>query len=167
VALSNPYTEAARILNVHRNTVAYRLARVGELLDLDLARTHSKVLVGLALDMGARPVTTVPSAHAAPDLRNLLCSPRLEAWARALVEQLESGSRDLARTVQVWLDSDTHVETTAKTLGMSEATVRNRLRSSGRLLDRDLTSLSGLRDVALAFGITAERSAPGLALAAA
>jgi sugar diacid utilization regulator len=167
VALSNPYTEAARILNVHRNTVAYRLARVGELLDLDLARTHSKVLVGLALDLGARPVTTVPSVHAAPDLRNLLCNPRLEAWARALVEQLESGSRDLARTVQVWLDSDTHVETTAKTLGMSEATVRNRLRSSGRLLDRDLTSLSGLRDVALAFGITAERSAPGLALAAA
>ncbi|GGT57689.1 DNA-binding protein [Streptomyces kurssanovii] len=167
VALSNPHTEAARILNVHRNTVAYRLARVGELLDLDLSRTNSKVLVGLALDMGARPVTRVSAVHAAPDLRNLLSNPRLEAWARALVEQLESGTGDLARTVQTWLDSDTHVETTAKTLGMSEATVRSRLRSSGRLLDRDLTSLPGLRDVALAFDITARHSAPGPALAAA
>jgi hypothetical protein len=53
--------------------------------------------------------------------------------------QLEIWLRQFARC-RVSSFSARHVKTTAKTLGMSEATVRNRLRSSGRLLDRDLTS---------------------------
>jgi PucR family transcriptional regulator, purine catabolism regulatory protein len=42
-------SEAARQLNVHRNTLAYRIGRIGELSGRDLARPEDRLLLRVAL----------------------------------------------------------------------------------------------------------------------
>lgn len=52
--------ETARRLFVHRNTVTYRLARIGELLQMDLTRLDTLLLLRLAFSFfeGDLDVTT-------------------------------------------------------------------------------------------------------------
>nr|WP_301549627.1 helix-turn-helix domain-containing protein [Streptomyces sp. MNP-20] len=56
-------------------------------------------------------------------------------------------------TAVAWLDCDAHLEPTARLLGMAEGTVRSHLRALETHMSRDLTSLSGMRDLALALHI--------------
>ena len=156
VAFSHPHTTAARLLDVHRNTVSTRLNRAADLLKLDLGHTYNRVVVGLALDLAAFP----PSSHAAAaaavrhaDLADLLANPRVRAWAEALLGPLRAGRRDLTRTLTTWLEQNESVEKTAGSLGVAEATVRSHLKTIEGLTGRRLTTLPGLRDVTIALAV--------------
>ncbi|AVZ70963.1 PucR family transcriptional regulator [Streptomyces lunaelactis] len=157
LALGHPHTAAARILDVHRNTVKLRLNRAADLLDMDLGRLGNKVVIGLALDITSLPATSacVPTGGAPLDgeLDSLLAGPRVRAWAEALLDPLQADRRDLTRTLQAWLSYETRVDATARVLDVSEVTVRSHLKNVEQATGRDLTTLAGLRDIAVALKV--------------
>ncbi|MFI1400784.1 helix-turn-helix domain-containing protein [Streptomyces sp. NPDC020681] len=146
--------EAARRLHVHRNTVAMRLARAAELLGLDLGSVRSKVIVGLALDIKAAiPAAVASDGASGCTLSSFLAGPRVRAWAESVLDLLAVDRRDLKRTLQAWLDHDARVDEAARALGLSEATVRNHLKTAEQVTGRDLTTLAGIRDISIALSI--------------
>ncbi|MCX5103461.1 helix-turn-helix domain-containing protein [Streptomyces sp. NBC_00439] len=150
VALAYPYTVAARRLHLHRNTVMRRAARAAELLHMNFGRVGDRVTVALALEMVTQREIAVPSAVAGSEPRSLtglLAAPQVQAWAQALVRPVQADRRDLLATARAWLAFDTHVEPASRALGLSEVTVRSHLRALENHMQRDLTSLSGVRDL--------------------
>ncbi|MFI5702592.1 helix-turn-helix domain-containing protein [Streptomyces xanthochromogenes] len=168
VALAFPHTAAARILDVHRNTVGLRVRQAGELLHLDLAQPLNRVVVGLALDIDSHyPCLDGAASDEPPSLEHLLHAPELLPWAAALLKPILEDRRDLQGTVQVWLEHCTRVEPAARTLGISEATVRSHLRSVEQLTGLDTASLGGVRDLTLAFHVHTGRPMVNVGLCAA
>ncbi|MET9669657.1 helix-turn-helix domain-containing protein [Streptomyces sp. NPDC006475] len=154
VAFNHPRTIAARILEVHRNTVATRLNRAGELLDRDLNRILNRVVVGLAIDVVACPDHAHGEAAAGRiELSDLLTSPPVRSWAETLLEPVIADRRKLSRTLTTWLETDQNVEKTATSLGLSEATIRNHLKTIEVLTSRRLNTLNGLRDLTVALAV--------------
>jgi sugar diacid utilization regulator len=154
VALSHPRTMAARLLDVHRNTVAYRLHRAAELLRMDFDRIEQRVLVALALELAAQPPVNQGADYeetsAAVTLEDLLRGPRIRAWAEELLRPLCSDRRGLETTLMAWLEQQGHVERTARELGIADVTVRSHLKTVAQATGRDLGSTSGLRDLFIA-----------------
>ncbi|WP_344077851.1 helix-turn-helix domain-containing protein [Streptomyces crystallinus] len=161
VALAHPYAVAARLLGVHRNTVTRRVARAAELLGSDLTQVHQRIAVGLALDIVTHrvPPRPVPDDACAPTLASLLTSPEMEAWGHSVVRTARADRRNLLATATAWLACGTHVEPTARALGVSEVTVRAHLRALEGHVARDLTSLSGIRDLQFALYVTSRAQA--------
>ncbi|WP_230992386.1 helix-turn-helix domain-containing protein [Streptomyces endocoffeicus] len=161
VALAHPYTVAAQLLELHRNTVTKKVSRAGKLLGVDLTAVRHRVSVGLALELVTRR-EPVASPHdgsgtdsgSPPDLRTLLQTRQVSLWADAFLSPARRDRRDLLTTATCWLAYDTHVEPAARALGLSEATVRNHLRALEAYLARDLSSLTGLRDLAFSLHIS-------------
>lgn len=153
-ALAYPYTVAARRLDLHRNTVTRRVARAAELLHMDFAALADRVTVGLALELVTHRELPEPPAGSpesdAPTLRWLLHGPQIRAWAETLLRSAGEDRRGLLATATVWLRSDAHLETTARELGLSEATVRSHIRALEGHTSRDLSSLTGMRDLLFA-----------------
>ncbi|MFF3697356.1 helix-turn-helix domain-containing protein [Streptomyces sp. NPDC002221] len=165
VALAFPHTAAARILDVHRNTVGLRVRQAGELLHLDLAQPLNRVVVGLALDIDSHyPCVDGADFDEPPSLEHLLHAPELLPWAAALLKPILDDRRDLQSTVQVWLEHCTRVEPAARTLGVSEATVRSHLRAVEQLTGLDTASLGGVRDLTLALHVHTGRPLLNLGL---
>ncbi|GHB82079.1 hypothetical protein GCM10010306_090740 [Streptomyces umbrinus] len=160
-ALTYPYTVAARRLALHRNTVTRRVARAADLLQLDLSRVTNRVAVGLALelvtqrDAPERSETLTPPVS--PTLTSLLAAPPIAAWANTLLHTARDDRRDLLATAQSWLSHDTHIESTARALELSEVTVRSHLRAIEEHMSRDLASMAGLRDLLFALHIETGR----------
>nr|WP_246259812.1 PucR family transcriptional regulator [Streptomyces typhae] len=149
-ALAHPYTVAARRLSLHRNTVTRRVARAADALCVDFTSVSDRIAVGLALELVThreQPGGSAAPGEAPPSLRSLLFSPQVTAWADTLLLSARGDRRDLLTTATVWLTHDAHIEPTARTLGLSEATVRSHLRALEQHLARDLGSLGGLRDL--------------------
>ncbi|MFF4324098.1 PucR family transcriptional regulator [Streptomyces sp. NPDC001568] len=153
-ALAYPYTVAARRLDLHRNTVTRRVARAAELLNKDFAALTDRVTVGLALEIVTQRELPEPPAgcleSGEPTLRGLLEGPQTRAWAEMLLRPACADKRDLLTTATAWLTFDAHLESTARELGLSEATVRSHIRALEGHLSRDLSSLSGMRDLLFA-----------------
>ncbi|MEJ8640112.1 helix-turn-helix domain-containing protein [Streptomyces sp. MS2.AVA.5] len=163
VAFSRPHTQAAHDLNVHRNTVAARVARASELLQLDLSRTYNKVIVGLAIDLAALPdhsVDTPAQSKSVVDLEELLSTDRVRAWGEALIDPVRADRRDLLRTLAAWLDHDESVEKAAGALEIADATVRNHLKTIEQLSGSYLTSRIGLRDITIALSVCTGTALP-------
>ncbi|WP_433573664.1 helix-turn-helix domain-containing protein [Streptomyces sp. CA-251247] len=170
IAFSRPHTQAAHALNVHRNTVAARVARASELLQLDLTRTYNKVIVGLAIDLAALPdhsVGTPARAMSVVGLEELLSTDRVSAWAEALIDPVRADRRDLVRTLTAWLDHDESVEKAAGVLEIADATVRSHLKTIEQLSGSRLTSRIGLRDITIALSVFAGTALPTIARIAA
>ncbi|MFB7917051.1 helix-turn-helix domain-containing protein [Streptomyces sp. NPDC056061] len=175
-ALAYPYTVAARRLHLHRNTVMRRTARAAELLHRDFGRVGDRVAVALALEMVTQRETTVPAVHTStepPSLTRLLAAPQVQAWAQTLVRPAQADRRDLLRTARAWLAFDTHVEPASRALGLSEVTVRSHLRALESHMQRDLTTLPGVRDLHVSLhvatgdpGLLADRPDDGLRVVA-
>ncbi|MFJ5071253.1 helix-turn-helix domain-containing protein [Kitasatospora sp. NPDC088556] len=149
-ALAYPYTVAARRLHLHRNTVMRRAARAAELLDMNFGRVGDRIIVALALEMVTQRETAVPAALTGaepPALKGLLAAPQVQAWAQTLVRPVQADRRDLLTTARAWLAFDTHVEPASRALGLSEVTVRSHLRALENHMQRDLATLSGVRDL--------------------
>ncbi|ATM24574.1 hypothetical protein SMD44_p10075 (plasmid) [Streptomyces alboflavus] len=167
VALAYPNTVAARRLELHRNTVTRRVARAGELLCLDLTEVHNRITVGLALELVIHrdlPETpTVPHQGVPPVLLDLLKAPHLDAWAEQLLCSAGADQRDLLTTAEAWLACDAHLEPTARMMELAEGTVRSHLRALEGHMSRDLSSLAGIRDLAIALYLVTGRFAAPVA----
>jgi phage tail protein X len=149
-ALAYPYTVAARRLGLHRNTIMRRTARAAELLRMDLACVSDRVAVALALELVTqREASGLPGLPGSepPALPRLLLTPQVHAWAQTLLRPAQADRRDLLSTALAWLAFDTHIEPAARALGLSEVTVRAHLRALENYMQRDLTTLSGIRDL--------------------
>ncbi|MGW0778296.1 helix-turn-helix domain-containing protein [Streptomyces sp. NPDC002835] len=163
VALSHPRTTAARLLDVHRNTVAYRLHRAGELLRMDFDRIEQRVLIGLALELAAQPSATQVKHDDTPDTpttEDLFQRPRVRAWADDLLTPLRVDRLDLEATLTTWLDRQGHVDKAAQALGIAEVTVRSHLKRVAQATGRDPSSPSGLRDLFVAVSIRSKTPFP-------
>ncbi|GAA0617684.1 helix-turn-helix domain-containing protein [Streptomyces crystallinus] len=162
-ALAHPCTVAARRLALHRNTLARRVTKAGELLSADLSQVSNKVAVTLALEIATQrgalpdPPAAVGDAAPAPSLERLLCAPEVRAWGRTLLGAARADRRRLITTATAWLACNLHVEPAARALGVSHVTVRSHLRTLEGHLARDLTSLSGVRDLSFSLHVVTGR----------
>ncbi|MFJ2397276.1 helix-turn-helix domain-containing protein [Streptomyces sp. NPDC087843] len=165
-ALAYPYTVAARRLDLHRNTVTRRMTRAAELLGRDFASLTDRIEVALALELVTHRVpepATEPHGTETPTLPALLDTPQIRAWADSLLSSARTDRRDLLATASAWLTANTHLEPTARALGLSEVTVRSHLRALEGHLSRDLSSLDGTRDLHVALSLaTGEPRAAGI-----
>ncbi|WP_253916786.1 helix-turn-helix domain-containing protein [Streptomyces sp. MNP-20] len=155
--LAHPNTVAARLLQVHRNTVKRHLTRAAELLSMDLGRVHHRVAVHLALEIVTQrswPAPDDDTPAASLPLPSLLTGPELHAWATALLRPAHADPRPLLTTATSWLDHGTHIEPAARALGLSEATVRTHLRALENHTGRNLASVEGIRDLHFALYIS-------------
>ncbi|MET8816512.1 helix-turn-helix domain-containing protein [Streptomyces sp. NPDC004549] len=161
-ALAFPYTVAARRLQLHRNTVNRRVSRAARLLRLDFSIITDRVAVAMALelvnhcDSGPHGVSTCEP----PQLTALLTSPPVRVWAEQLLKSAAEDRRDLLTTARAWLTFDTHVEPTARHLGVSEVTVRSHLRALEKYIQRDLSTLAGVRDLMVSLHAANESKYP-------
>ncbi|MEU2357702.1 helix-turn-helix domain-containing protein [Streptomyces misionensis] len=155
-ALAYPYTVAARRLRLHRNTVMRRASRAAELLRMDFGSIDDRIAAGLAMELVTqREAAASPRLTAAKPLAlaQLLDAPQVHAWAQTLLRPVQADRRDLLSTALTWLTFDTHVEPAARALGLSEVTVRSHLRALEGYMQRDLTTLTGVRDLQFALHV--------------
>ncbi|MFE9137985.1 helix-turn-helix domain-containing protein [Streptomyces sp. NPDC007355] len=148
--LAYPYTVAARRLRLHRNTVMRRASRAAELLRMDFASISDRIAVALAMELVTQREVSAspqPTDLESPSLTRLLAIPQVHAWAQTLVRPVQADRRDLLSTALAWLNFDTHIEPAARSLGLSEVTVRSHLRAVEKYVQRDLTTLAGVRDL--------------------
>ncbi|MFZ3491813.1 PucR family transcriptional regulator [Streptomyces sp. 5.8] len=153
-ALAYPYTVAARRLDLHRNTVTRRVARAAELLNKDFSSLTDRITVALALELVTHRELPEPPAGSLETeistLHGLLDVPQIRLWAEALLRSARADRRGLLTTATAWLTYDGHLEPTARALGLSETTVRSHIRALEGYIARDLSGLSGMRDVLFA-----------------
>ncbi|MFI9629286.1 helix-turn-helix domain-containing protein [Streptomyces sp. NPDC052042] len=162
-ALTYPYTVAARLLHLHRNTVMRRVRTAADLLRMDFGRIADRITVALALEVVTQREMPVPAeltGTETPALAHLLATPQVQTWAQALVRPARADRRDLLATARAWLAFDAHVEPAARALGLSEVTVRAHLRALENHMQRDLSTLSGVRDLQISLDVASGN--PGL-----
>ncbi len=157
LALAFPTTEAAKILDVHRNTVASRFRRVGDLLQLDLSDIRARAVLDLALQIDARAASlqpTPPSSGTA-SLEEVLSTCTAHTWAEMTLAPLDQDQRNLRHTLRAWLAHNTSADCAAAELGVHPQTIRGHLRSAERLLQRTLLAgAAGAHEMVIALFIT-------------
>ncbi|WP_124271960.1 helix-turn-helix domain-containing protein [Streptomyces sp. ADI96-02] len=168
-------THARDHLKIHRNTLAARLALIGELLGLDLQRLSDQAALDLALRVRAVPAPACAAgpdpAGAAHDLDEILRRPAVREWADRSLAPLAgagggaadttasgaapsgaapSGAADT--TLRAWLACEARLGPTATALGISVPGVRKRLTRLETVLKRSLLRPPSARyDLWLAF----------------
>ncbi len=141
--------DVAKATGSHRNTVAARIAKVSELLALDLTCLPDRAVLSLALELRALPPHTAHTAHTAnavSDERNLgdlLADDGAQEWARIYLGRLDADRRELRRTLAAWVACGGNVEQTAQKVGVHLKTVRNHLRAAESLLNCRLLGTPG------------------------
>lgn len=129
---------ASRHLKIHRNTLAGRLRRINELLDVDLYRLEGQAVCWLALRAYRPPGAAVGGRGQLVSLTGLLAAPAARAWAQAVLRPLADGSPVGVDTLRAWLLADARIAATAADLGLSQPAVRKRLVRAERALGRSL-----------------------------
>lgn len=166
MALEFRTSAAARIIGVHRNTVARRVSQVCAGVGINPERTLDRITLSLAIHI----VNTHPQGrhdHADVSLHHLLTHPQTRAWADKTLRPLADDRRDLIRTLRAWVLSEFHADATAARLGIATKTVRSHIRAAEPLLERDLITglpqdageegeqrLSGIRPLTVALYAT-------------
>ncbi|MGK5529840.1 helix-turn-helix domain-containing protein [Streptomyces sp. URMC 129] len=157
LALTFSRCAVARLLHISRNTVTAHLRRAEQALGMDLDDIRSRAVLDLALSLADPP----PDAAADPErpgpaLAELLRTAPAVAWAEEFLRPLrQTRHRDLPATLRAWIDANADAQRTARHLGIGRNTVRARLRTAERLLNRDLlTTGSGVHDLVHALTIT-------------
>jgi predicted DNA-binding protein (UPF0251 family) len=148
IAVEFEISAAARVMGVHRNTVARRVRQVFEAVGLDHERILDRVVFSLAAQIDGRHGADPGQDPAtAPDLHTLLGEPALRAWADKTLRPLADDRRDLLRTVRAWIQHGCRFEAAALSLGIAAKTVRAHIRAAEPLLARDLTTGPPVDDV--------------------
>ncbi|MBT2391811.1 helix-turn-helix domain-containing protein [Streptomyces sp. ISL-1] len=163
LALAFPTTKVAKVLDVHRNTVASRFKKAAELLQLDLSDVQACAVLDLALQIdAAAPVgRRKNSDQAEAGLQELLSTPSTKAWAEMTLAPLNQDDRNLRRTLRVWFAHNASADCAATELGIHPQTVRGHLRSAERLLQRTLLAgASGGHDLVIALFIAGDIPTP-------
>ncbi|WP_143645341.1 helix-turn-helix domain-containing protein [Streptomyces antioxidans] len=153
--------DVARATGSHRNTVAARIAKVSELLALDLTCLPDRAVLSLALELRALPPRRPATAHTACTTRtahtthtakavsgerslgDLLAGGGAQEWARIYLGRLDADRRELRRTLAAWVACGGNVEQTAQKVGVHLKTVRNHLRAAESLLNCRLLGTPG------------------------
>lgn len=159
LALAFPLTKVAKVLDVHRNTVASRFKKAAELLQLDLGDVQACAVLDLALQIDAvAPVSRrKDSLRGDPRLQDVLATPSAKAWAEMTLAPLDQEERNLRRTLRVWFAHNANADCAATELGVHPQTVRGHLRSVEQLLQRSLLAgASGGHDLVIALFITGD-----------
>ncbi|MEU6238292.1 helix-turn-helix domain-containing protein [Kitasatospora sp. NPDC047058] len=138
---------AAASLNIHRNTLAARLAHLQELLRLDLTRLADQSALALALRAAAGGTTSrtgdggTGEGRPTPSLDELLALPHVVSWAHRQFHPLQAPgtAAPVAGTIDTWLHLDARIGPTAEALSVSVSAVRKRLARAEELLQRSLT----------------------------
>ncbi|MFG3550671.1 helix-turn-helix domain-containing protein [Streptomyces sp. NPDC047725] len=156
----------AKVLGVSRNTVRARMDRVEGLLGTDFSDLTVRAAVHLALNaeaaLSAHPGGHTGEASPAP-LTELLTGPAMRTWARELLGRLDPDTRDLRRTLRTWIAVGGNAERAARRLGVHAQTVREHVRSSEPVLERELLAAgSDLYEVVLAHLAVGELDQPRL-----
>ncbi|MBC3841897.1 hypothetical protein GXW82_21875 [Streptacidiphilus sp. 4-A2] len=139
---------AARLSGMHRNTIRNICKRAQGLLGCDLNDTLVRARLDLALQLDPGAVNSGDDAPAR--LSALLTDQPALLWAQRRLAPLETGGRNLRRTLLTWIRCGTSVDLAAQKLGLSPGTVRVHLKAAGGLLQRDLMSPAGPYDLVLA-----------------
>lgn len=167
MALEFRTSAAARIIGVHRNTIARRVAQVCGAVGLNPERTLDRITLSLAIQIvTARPsgAADVPEAS----LHEILTHPRVRTWADKAIRPLADDRRDLVRTLRAWVLAEFNAGAAAADLGVATKTVRSHIRAAEAFLERDLITgmpqdvaedadeqrLSGLRPLTVALYAT-------------
>ncbi|MGP4091834.1 helix-turn-helix domain-containing protein [Streptomyces sp. KR55] len=161
LAVTFPRTAVARMLHVSRTTVAAHCGRAERALGLDLGDVRARAELDLALTLTDLPPDPAAGPRQVPPtLAELLRIAPATAWAEAFLQPLRDvRHRDLEATVRAWIDHNTDAQRTAEALALSRNTIRARLRTAERLLNRDLlTTGSGIHDVIHAIVATGHRA---------
>lgn len=140
---------ATRHLRLHRNTVAARVRRIEELLDLDLTRLSDQSALSLALRIHAVPRAAAAAARNALDgatLDDVLALPAVRDWARLQVQvpgsdKVPSGME----TLRIWLEHDARLSATAAALDISVSGARKRLTRLEEAMERSLLNAPSAR----------------------
>lgn len=173
MALEFRTSAAARVIGVHRNTVARRVAQVCGAVGVNPERTLDRITLSLAIQI----VSTYPredTALPAASLHDLLTHAQVRAWADKALRPLADDRRDLVRTLRAWVLAEFNADAAAGTLGVATKTVRSHIRAAEGLLERDLITgmpqdivedtdeqrLSGLRPLAVALYATTPPGSP-------
>ncbi len=150
---------ASRISGRHRNTVAAARRRAAELLDADLDDVTVRARLDLALGLLLRvPGGRVPDGPVSA--AQVLNGAAARWWAQRRLAVLKDDGRDLLATVVAWIGCNAGVLPAAARLGVYPGTVRDRLRTAGGLLHRDLMTASGPHDLVLALLAAGELPGP-------
>lgn len=120
-------TDAAKQLNIHRNTLSMRLRRIEKILGRGVRRLSEQAILDLALRIENYPtVTTAKSPDS--DIDTMFRTPAVRLWAQHQLAPLAGeNTNTLWPTLRSWLTNDARLDATAKTLGISEAGARKRL----------------------------------------
>lgn len=159
LALAFPTTKVAKVLDVHRNTVASRFKKAAELLRLDLGDVQACAVLDLALQIdAATPVGRRKNSYAGEAcLQEVLATPSAKAWAEMTLAPLNQDDRDLRRTLRVWFAHNASADCAATELGVHPQTVRGHLRTVEHLLQRPLLAgASGGHDLVIALFIVGD-----------
>ncbi|WKX11606.1 helix-turn-helix domain-containing protein [Streptomyces sp. NL15-2K] len=164
LAVTFPRTAVAGLLRVSRTTVVAHCGRAERALGLDLGDVRARAELDLALALTDLPPdpAAVPR-QVPPTLAELLHTAPAITWAATFLQPLRDvRHRDLEATVRAWIDHNTDAQRTAEALALSRNTIRARLRTAERLLNRDLlTTASGIHDVVHAIAVTGHRAHSG------
>ncbi|MDX3801913.1 helix-turn-helix domain-containing protein [Streptomyces sp. AK04-3B] len=164
LAVAFPRSAVARLLGISRTTVTAHCGRAERALQADLGEVRVRAALDLALALASNALPSEPGAEAAasgaPSLAHLLSSEPAVDWATGFLEPLgEAAHRDLHATLRTWVGHNTDAQRAAEALSVSRNTVRARLRTAERLLNRDLlTTGSGLHDIVHALIATDHRA---------
>jgi predicted DNA-binding protein (UPF0251 family) len=138
MALEFRTSAAARIIGVHRNTVARRVSQVCAGVGLNPERTLDRIALSLAIQIvNVHPRDDSGHRHDA-SLHNLLTHSHVRAWADKALRPLADDRRDLLRTLRAWVLAEFNADAAAARLGIATKTVRSHIRAAEPLLEKDL-----------------------------
>lgn len=166
MALEFRTSAAARIIGVHRNTVARRVNQVCAGVGINPERTLDRIALSLAIQIVGTHPAGRPDAEDV-SLHTLLTHPQVQGWADKALRPLADDRRDLIRTLRAWVLSEFNADVAAARLGIATKTVRSHIRAAEPLLEKDLITglpqdseeeneqrLSGIRPLTVALYAT-------------
>jgi hypothetical protein len=129
---------ATGLLHIHRNTLAERVHRAGELLGADLADPSVRAALRLAMSLVAKPEAETGPV---PELDELLEEPAVQHWADCLLKPLRANpDPQLLPAVRAWLEAGQQATRKAEqNSGVPSKGIRRRVERAEHLLKWLLT----------------------------
>lgn len=178
MALEFRTSAAARVIGVHRNTVARRVSQVCAGVGINPDRTLDRIALSLAIQIVSVYPLNDSGYTEEVSLHDLLTHNQVRAWADKALRPLADDRRDLLRTLRAWVMAEFNADVAAARLGIATKTVRSHIRAAEPLLEKDLITglpqdveeeegeqrLSGIRPLTVALYATTPPGRPYPAL---
>jgi hypothetical protein len=140
MALEFTTTKAARILDVHRNTLHRRVASVFSDIGYASDRTLDRIVVSLAIQ-----IIAAHGADLSPDkmvsLHDVLKVDPVREWSEKFLSPLTADGGKLLQTAREWVLAEFDVDAAGAQLGIAGRTVRHRIERAEPLMEKDLITI--------------------------